>query len=857
SPIPSGVHLNSVDMLSSTEGWAAGQRGVILHTTDGGSTWAQQNSGVGSEPVYDIRFIDSMHGLAGSTNTVLYTSDGGQTWGRGSGAVGSIYQVEMASVNRGFATYGYEGMYVTRDGGRTWQHRDMPSAIGRVQCFDAQNCIANSPSGVYHSYDGGNNWSLTAGHGGSYFINHNQGWRVIEGSTERTLDGGASWQSGTLPAGAWIYDAMFVDAQNGWATGDSNRIYRTTDGGMTWDTQFGQDPYPYFLPMWGVDFVDAQHGVVVGNDGLMLVTWNGGQTWTNIQSGTGEHLERIVANDAMHVWAAGNGGHVLYTTDGGQYWHRSRPATSGTIKDIDFPTNTTGWAVSGPGFVAKSTDGGRNWTRQDAQTSQYLYGVDALNEQTIVIVGGGTMYTEAKRSTDGGQTWTGLQVGIGDALFLDVFFVNETTGWIVGNQGGISKSTDGGATWSGRRIGNWGFNNVHFSDPNNGWAGGYFADLYHTTDGGETWVQQNPQIPDRTHVLGVSAISPSVAWISGYGGGAESRPYVKRTTDGGNTWIADTPVVGPYDSLASVAFLDADNGWVAGAFGQIFRHRPEGSITPSPTRTPVSATSTVPPTATHPPVSTNTPVGTAMPSLTAVPATGTSVPSITATSQASSTATSVASTATPIVCVIRFDDVPSSHAFYQYVTCLACGGVMGGYSDGTFRPNNDITRGQIAKVVSNAAGFNENPGAQIYEDVPSTNTFYAWINRLSMRGVMGGYPCGTVPTEPCGTPSKPYFRPNDNATRGQLAKIVASANGITGTPTGQRYEDVAPDDTFYGWIEQLSGLGVMGGYPCGVAGELCGSDNKPYFRPSNNVTRGQASKIVANTFFPNCSTSGR
>ncbi|MDQ3929871.1 MAG: S-layer homology domain-containing protein, partial [Chloroflexota bacterium] len=52
-------------------------------------------------------------------------------------------------------------------------------------------------------------------------------------------------------------------------------------------------------------------------------------------------------------------------------------------------------------------------------------------------------------------------------------------------------------------------------------------------------------------------------------------------------------------------------------------------------------------------------------------------------------------------------------------------------------------------------------------------------------------------------------------------------------------------------------LGVMGGYPCGtVPTEPCGTTNKPYFRPNNNVTRGQASKIVANTFFPNCVTPG-
>jgi hypothetical protein len=64
---------------------------------------------------------------------------------------------------------------------------------------------------------------------------------------------------------------------------------------------------------------------------------------------------------------------------------------------------------------------------------------------------------------------------------------------------------------------------------------------------------------------------------------------------------------------------------------------------------------------------------------------------------------------------------------------------------------------------------------------------------------------------------------------------------------------VEEGSSFYVWIEQLSNLGVMGGYACGTAPtEPCDDQGRAYFRPFNNVTRGQASKIVANTFFPNC-----
>lgn len=202
---------------------------------------------------------------------------------------------------------------------------------------------------------------------------------------------------------------------------------------------------------------------------------------------------------------------------------------------------------------------------------------------------------------------------------------------------------------------------------------------------------------------------------------------------------------------------------------------------------------------------------------------------------------------------ILFADVPPTHTFYSYIQCLACQGILGGYGDGTFRPGNDITRGQLAKVVSNSAGFNEDPGPPIYEDVPTTHTFYPWINRLTRRGVMGGYPCGGQ-GEPCGLANRPYFRPGNPATRGQISKIVAVAAGFVEPVSGQTFEDVPPTNPFYEHIERLTMRGIMGGYPCGGPGEPCGPLNRPYFRWGNNATRGQTSKIVANTFFPTCTT---
>jgi hypothetical protein len=109
-----------------------------------------------------------------------------------------------------------------------------------------------------------------------------------------------------------------------------------------------------------------------------------------------------------------------------------------------------------------------------------------------------------------------------------------------------------------------------------------------------------------------------------------------------------------------------------------------------------------------------------------------------------------------------------------YIERLAWRGIVGGYADGTFRPDNWVTRGQMAKFASNAAGFDEEvpPGTQTYTDVPPGHTFWVYIERLSARGIISGYECGNP--EPCDPQRRPYYRPHLDVTRGQTSKIVAN-----------------------------------------------------------------------------------
>jgi hypothetical protein len=218
---------------------------------------------------------------------------------------------------------------------------------------------------------------------------------------------------------------------------------------------------------------------------------------------------------------------------------------------------------------------------------------------------------------------------------------------------------------------------------------------------------------------------------------------------------------------------------------------------------------------------------------------------------------------------VPFQDVPIGALYYSNIRCLACLDIVSGYECGDplepcpglyFRPYSIATRGQISKIISNAASFSEPipSDQQTFEDVPSDSPFWIWVERLSGRDVISGYPCGGE-GEPCEPGSRPYFRPGNDAIRGHIAKLISNAAGIQNPiSSAQRtFEDVPGDHPFWLWIGRLSERGIISGYECGVQGEPClPPDNRPYFRPSYPVTRGQMSKIVANALFPDCGTYG-
>jgi hypothetical protein len=154
-------------------------------------------------------------------------------------------------------------------------------------------------------------------------------------------------------------------------------------------------------------------------------------------------------------------------------------------------------------------------------------------------------------------------------------------------------------------------------------------------------------------------------------------------------------------------------------------------------------------------------------------------------------------------------------------------------------------------VVLGAGGTLVNPSTPTFMDVPANSPLYTFVETAAARGIISGYTCGTRPSEPCDGSRRNYFRPNDNVTRAQTAKMIVLSRGWSeyrpGTPS---FPDVPASSPLFGFVEESARRGIISGYTCGGAGEPCDGTGRNYFRPNRDVTRGQISKMLSQAIGP-------
>jgi photosystem II stability/assembly factor-like uncharacterized protein len=377
--------LNDVHFIDLSTGVAVGDDGIILRTTDEGSTWIVQNSGV-TAGLFSVSFIDENTGIiVGPPSEVLHTADGGETWELVRAIPRRFLEPTFLDValhppNIGICVGSAGYISQTTNSGLTWVElssgHSTVTDISDLAFLDEQIGIgvghSAGPPNVFLTTDGGTTWSTQFLNG-----NLNSGWfsstqhatvvgaTGINGIIWRTIDQGKTWKS-TIPF-ANLNDVHYRDSLRGMAVGEGGVIMYTSDGGASWQNQKSGT----LAELRGISMVDESNAVAVGGRvqppvSVLLRTTDAGATWQSISIPTNDLLNSVSFAGPSTGVAVGLGGTILRTTDGGTSWTIVVSNTTDELVDVKFNRDgSTGYAVSpwsfAGGTILKTTDSGITW----------------------------------------------------------------------------------------------------------------------------------------------------------------------------------------------------------------------------------------------------------------------------------------------------------------------------------------------------------------------------------------------------------------------------------------------------------------------------------------------------------------
>lgn len=184
---------------------------------------------------------------------------------------------------------------------------------------------------------------------------------------------------------------------------------------------------------------------------------------------------------------------------------------------------------------------------------------------------------------------------------------------------------------------------------------------------------------------------------------------------------------------------------------------------------------------------------------------------------ATTAAATIMATALPVVTYAADYD---NHWAKEAITKWSEKEVLEGYEDGTFKPNNKVTRGELAAIIVRVFGLTDTSAAEKYTDVEATKWYASDIAKVSSAGIMNDYEDGT-------------FKPNQEATREEAAYAIAKAYKVAAKETNVTFKDQAQISD---WAEAEIASLVAGGY---LNGNPDGT-----FRPTASLTRAEAVTMV-------------
>lgn len=294
---------------------------------------------------------------------------------------------------------------------------------------------------------------------------------------------------------------------------------------------------------------------------------------------TGDKTGWVVGSAAFEDFE--NPGFIGYTTNGGATWQRSEIKLPADLQGIFFLDANHGWAVGAKGVIA-GTKNGKDWERQICKVDKVLPLTTTL--KSVCFINKDVGYAVGENDTiittkNGGRSWNTLQGGeigaVGDdetSMFNAIQFLDEKTGWVAGvrvfpatksQKSVIQKTTDGAKTWISQETGKEDIlEDIFFLDASVGWAVGENGIILHTTNGGKTWQDQKSGTTET--LRSVQFADKHTGWAVG---GDFGVGIVLSTNNGGKKWETQES----NEKMVKVFVLDKQNAWLAGARGLILK----------------------------------------------------------------------------------------------------------------------------------------------------------------------------------------------------------------------------------------------------------------------------------------------
>ena len=308
APQNSGVTttLNDLFFADNQTGWAVGDNGIIVNTTDGGETWLPQESGT-TEILRAVFFIDANTGWAvgGTLNkAMIKTTDGGANWlsiAASNIFTNLMYDIAFFDANTGWLVT-YDSIYMTSDGGTTWVHEDYVSGVA----VPTPRAIAVTSDTT--AFVGGSMWRSVTSRQAEVFYRRPENAPYLWGT------------SGFDPSVTddHINSIAFINADIGFAGSQKGKLLKKTDYATAgiWELNFQLPDETQTI--WSLSFPDENHGMfntstdISGTpNALFYHTSNSGETWSATPDTIPDFLlVTVYAPDSVNAWAVGVGGKI-------------------------------------------------------------------------------------------------------------------------------------------------------------------------------------------------------------------------------------------------------------------------------------------------------------------------------------------------------------------------------------------------------------------------------------------------------------------------------------------------------------------------------------------------------------------